>query len=316
MTTVHPDRAMEYLEFVAERHRVWERRQAGSPPPWTDDPRIAGWKYTNVFRVLDPGSQFVFTLLGDRPAPLDALVRVFLYRWTNHPDFWQWLLDETGRLPGIKDLRGGEDSALADRMVQARAEGVKVFSAAYMTNPAPREITGYDKGRMIVKVAERTFVKPFWEAFQAAESTRERVEVLAKPPRMGPFLALQMLTDLDYAGYYIDDETYIASGPGSRLGAAYLTATDRGPKPPLGSMAVLEKRTVEAIHWAHGALRREPSAPTLTLPDGRLHHPSLMDVQNTLCEYGKYRRYADRAAKRTFKPSRETLPPPVLPEHW
>lgn len=70
------DRAMEYLEFVHERHNVWERRRAGDPQPWTSDPVLAGNKFTNVFRVLDYGSQFLLKELLDPSLPSrDILAR-------------------------------------------------------------------------------------------------------------------------------------------------------------------------------------------------------------------------------------------------
>ena len=38
---INPDKALDYLDFVAERHGVWQKRQAGRPGPWTSDPIVA-----------------------------------------------------------------------------------------------------------------------------------------------------------------------------------------------------------------------------------------------------------------------------------
>ncbi len=68
-----------YLSFCRERHKIWLKRQAGDPGPWTDDPILATRKFTNVFRILDPGTQFVVQeLLPDAnpPGRADALLPV------------------------------------------------------------------------------------------------------------------------------------------------------------------------------------------------------------------------------------------------
>ena len=68
------DMWLVYRAFVIERHKIWERRQAGEPGPWTRDPILASRKFTNVFRVLDPGTQFVLTdLFPDLSLPERSL---------------------------------------------------------------------------------------------------------------------------------------------------------------------------------------------------------------------------------------------------
>src|SRR5688500_16272197 len=82
----------DFLRFVVERHHIWEQRQAGAPQPWTKDEVLATRKFTNVFRVLDPGTQFLFTDLFDPwLEPRDQLMRLFLYRHTGRVETWEWL---------------------------------------------------------------------------------------------------------------------------------------------------------------------------------------------------------------------------------
>jgi hypothetical protein len=51
-----------YRVMVVERHKIYLARQNNEPQPWTTDPVLRNRKFTNMFRVLDPGSQFVFDL--------------------------------------------------------------------------------------------------------------------------------------------------------------------------------------------------------------------------------------------------------------
>ena len=39
--------------WMTERQRIWRARQAGKPRPWTNDPILAKYSFTNVFRELD-----------------------------------------------------------------------------------------------------------------------------------------------------------------------------------------------------------------------------------------------------------------------
>lgn len=48
-----------FFVFVAKRYRAHCKRLAGSPQPWTDDPILQQYPFTNVFRVLDRVSQYV-----------------------------------------------------------------------------------------------------------------------------------------------------------------------------------------------------------------------------------------------------------------
>ena len=71
--------------FAAERHNIYLRRRRREPAPWTDDTVLAGYRFTNAFRVLDRVSQ---TLVRDviDAGPDDAedvLLRVLLYELFN-----------------------------------------------------------------------------------------------------------------------------------------------------------------------------------------------------------------------------------------
>jgi len=48
-----------YWRFAAERHRIYEQRLRGLPAPWTADPVLSAYRFTNVFRAADRVSQFL-----------------------------------------------------------------------------------------------------------------------------------------------------------------------------------------------------------------------------------------------------------------
>src|SRR5690349_21447205 len=102
---------MTYLDFVAERHRVWERRQkefSTAPVVWTDDPVLAAFKFTNVFRVLDAGSQFLLKMLNEPISFSEKVFRAFLYRYTNRPEPYVAFHMAFGRYPLRSDAENGD----------------------------------------------------------------------------------------------------------------------------------------------------------------------------------------------------------------
>lgn len=278
-----------YLAFVEERHRVWELRQLGAPQPWTTDPTLATRKFTNVFRVLDPGSQFVFELAGPDDDPADVLARLFLYRYTNEPATWRHVRDADGFYPTLDDL---EDGWVLREWQALRDAGTRVFSGAYVILPQPNRPG--DKLVQAVELAVR-WVTQHGEDFLAASSQVARYDILRREYGVGPFMAMQILTDWGYTPQCGEDreDDFVVAGPGAIKGAKALGMT----------------RPLEAIHRCHALIQLGDDVPTLA---GRI--PSLMDVQNTLCEFSKYVR---GPVARSYRPAHPgAQPDPILPDHF
>jgi len=282
---IDPDRAMEYLEFVYERHRVYERRQAGLPQSeWTDDLVLATKKFTQVFRWLDPGSQFVLTDLLPNVDRRAALYRCTLYRYTNWPDTWRWLKEQLGHYPTDAD----NQQHVLDLMRVRRDTGKQMFSGAYMIIPQPGR--SGDKVLQVVDLANR--VTSSAKEFINAKTQAERHAILCQHYGVGKFLGQQILTDYMYFyGTRHTEDEFVVEGPGSARGAKAIATG--------GS-------TVDVIEWAHTTLSKGSHTPSL---GGRT--PSKMDIQNTLCEFSKYVKGPRATLYRPAHPG--PLPEPVLP---
>lgn len=290
------DMWLRYHHFVVERHRIWERRQAGEPGPWTSNPVLRGRKFTNVFRILDPGSQFVLTDLFADVGCLDALARIVLYRHTNHPDVWRELKDYWGGYPTRSAVTDPNLRAELSMLLNGlKDNGKPVFNPAYLIYP------GHVKGaNKVDSILERVagFVSERGEEFIQANQLEHQVRLLQTFPGIGDFIGMQVATDWNYGPWGQDAEnSYILAGPGARRGAQ-LVFPNQSPE--------------DAIREAWDIWQDSPEAPDL---QGRL--PSLMDVQNTMCEFSKYARYLGQAPGRAYEPAHPgPQEPPVLPQHW
>lgn len=89
-----------FFPFVAERQAIHKRRLAGEPQPWTEDPILQQYPFTNVFRVLDRNTQFILNdVIGKGSQDLyDMFFRVALFRTFNKPETYRLLERKLGPL--------------------------------------------------------------------------------------------------------------------------------------------------------------------------------------------------------------------------
>lgn len=296
-----------YRSFVHYRHLIWEARQKGFEPPWSPPANVVlnSKKFTNVFRVLDPGSQYVVQMLQEPGLlPRDALARAILYRFTNRPETWDHLEKVYGRWPLATDMN--------DELIHHLHEtpGGKIFSGAYIIMPTPGKVG--DKVAGAVALA-RLLTHP-----ESPENVVDRVVGAATPAAayealrshygMGDFMSMQILTDWGYYSPTHDENAFVIAGPGSRRGVAHLF--DTGAK----------VSTEDVIRWVRDRWWEDLACPTVPLPGSLVRAPSLMDIQNTFCEYSKYVRYLTKDYTNPSTPYRPAhpgrQPVPLLPHHW
>lgn len=288
----------DFLRFVVERHRIWEKRQMGLPQPWTEDPILATRKFTCVFRVLDPGTQFVLNELSDPwLEERDLLMQLFLYRHTGRIDSWEWLKLYMGHYPVWDTL---EEARGAFKLWQAGKR--PVFTNAYLVYPQS-STPGTDKLDSIIDLTKRLFtpgspddVMPDWTR---AKTQAERFKVLNRNLGVGNFMAMQVLTDWSYSLSVDLEDEFLVPGPGSIKGAKALDPSAR----PLD----LVRRVVKAV-------RELPQCPRLGY-----RQPSLMDIgSNLLCEWSKYVRYREAPSQpKPYTPAHPgPQPAPTLPSYY
>lgn len=288
-----------YLNFVINRHRIWERRGTGEPQEtWTDDPILATKKFTNVYRVLDFQSQFlVQELLGmagtyDKPSPRDVFFRCFLFRYTNRHEPWVAWANEFGDYPTWDDAFLG---TLTEFWSDYRAAGNPIFGNAYKMFVGS-ENAGMSRMEWAVDLAVKATREVFTPFAQAA-SLAERLDILQTMPRCAGFMAMQIATDWGYYDPTFSENSAVILGPGARRGAQEIY-------PGLRPEATFRE--------VHKALLEHPDCPSLA---GR--PPSLMDSQNCMCEFSKYARYSRQqpAIPSLYKPKHlnQDL---YLPPHW
>jgi hypothetical protein len=307
-----------FWTFCAARDALRQAKQAG-PPPWTNDPVLANVKFTNVFRALDRGTQFVVAEVMETPASLQSRVaEQLVYRWFNNIPTHQHLRSAGAFTPGRPNIADLVYAVLKDR----RYQGEKLYTGAYIATYCPDMGTGGDKERDAALVVESLVAAAPGVAALIAEVRPQVVVVrLKRLPGIGDFLAWQMAADWTHPTL-IDGRALLRSnwalpGPGAYKGAALLGVPRRDVPAAMVALAELGPEQCAAAGV-------EP--PAITRRDGGRVHMSVVDVEHALCEMQKYvrakaggatkGRYAPSAAPRSWEPRGPTIPAYDGAEAW
>lgn len=273
-----------FWQFICERQSIWHRRFVQKlPPPWTNDPILRSERFTNIYRELDPGTQYVIKEILEKQAMKpDKIFNTMLYRLIGRAD--------THAQVGFQWLDTFNPEQLKSDLVRLRESGVPPFTAAYMVS-AYINMGSRDKIENVVRLFTLLYqdMDRFYACIEASSSAAEVYEVLRSAHGFGNFLAYQVLVDLLYPlkiyegapllPYSHDD--WSSPGPGARRGIAMLLRED------------VRIDFLEVMRWLHCNQRTEFNRlgldfPFLTNELGEAQDISLANIQNCLCEFHKY----------------------------
>ena len=300
-----------YWHFASERQAVYYRRLRGLPPPWTDDPIIAGHRFTNAFRAADRESQFLIrhVIADDAWKPADAFFRIVLFRLFNKEATWR-LMEQQFHLVMDEFNPDMLDAFLTEKI----SSGTRLFSAAYIMPSRGRGLTARRKHTNLLAVLQRMLDDEVPErVFEL--SACNAFKLLRSYPMFGNFLAYQYLTDLGYCQLAeFEEADFVMPGPGARDGL----------KKCFSDFGGLDER--QLIRWVYEnqvELAREAGVEPPTLFGRPLQ---LIDCQNLFCEVDKYARVAHPEVlghsgrsriKQKYKASLfRKLPVPTYPQRW
>jgi len=301
-----------YWRFAAERQAIYVRRMADPVGPWTADPILSTYRFTNTYRVSDRVSQFLIREVQyreDRPQePREIFFRTLLFKIFNRIDTWRSLERELGPLTWA----GIDLDAVAGVLDTLMAKGERLYSAAYIM-PAPA-LGHARKHANHLALIKRMLDERVPERVRQAPDLRSVFDTLLGYPGLGPFLAFQYTIDLNYSALLDHDEAdFVVAGPGALDGIAKCFADTGGRTPE------------EVIHWACERQERAFANAGLTFHTlfGRRLQP--IDCQNLFCEISKYARVAHpdvkgrsgrTRIKQGYRRAPDPLPPPLFPPRW
>lgn len=266
-----------YWRFAAERQRIFFRQMNGEAPPWTDDPTLRQYKFTNAYRASDRVSQYLIQHViyeGDQSLE-ETFFRTLLFKFFNKVGTWELLTRAFGFLSST-DYSVKHYSSVLEK---ALTKGIPIYSAAYIMPSGGRSLIGERKHCMHLKLLERMMRDRLPSRLTDARSMKTAFELLRSYPTIGDFLAYQYVTDLNYSSLLNYSEMeFVVPGPGARDGI-------RKCFEDLGGLNGTE--IIKVI-----ADRQESEFDRLGLRFQTLwgRRLQLIDCQNLFCEVDKYAR--------------------------
>jgi len=270
-----------YWRFAAERQEVFFRRARAEAGPWTTNPVLMTYKFTNAYRASDRVSQYLIRHViyrADLPSsPREVFFRILLFKLFNKIETWELLERSFGPIT-FEDYRFSRvDKVLAGAM----SDGRRIYSAAYIMPPGSRSFGKPAKHQNHLLLLERMMEDRLPEQLAQTRTMQEGFEKLRSYPTIGDFLAYQFITDINYSEITdFNEMDFVVPGPGARDGLRKCFTDPGGLNEPelIRLMADLQEPEFERLGLDFKSLW------------GR--RLQLIDCQNLFCEVDKYARVA------------------------
>ncbi|MGX1360659.1 putative DNA base hypermodification protein [Bradyrhizobium elkanii] len=301
-----------YWRFAAERQAIYFRRMTDPTGPWTNDPILATFRFTNAYRASDRVSQYLIREVQYNPdrssRPSEVFFRTILFKLFNRIETWEELERHLGPL----SWESADLDKIAKALDRMMDRGRTLYSAAYIM---PSPAFGHKrKHANHLALLARMMDERLPDRIRQVPTLQDVYKLLINYPGIGPFLAFQYAIDLNYASFLTHDESeFVVAGPGAADGIAKCFVGTGG------------RNAQEVIFWVcerQEEFFRDIGIKFQTLFGRRLQP---IDCQNLFCEISKYARvkYPDvrglsgrTRIKQLYRQAPEPLPRPMFPPRW
>jgi len=297
-----PERIAEWAYWIIEREAMRKRKAANKDPTRTvfsPDPILAGTRWCNVRRMDDKVSIWLMknwypdpAIAHEMPAP-QLMAAALMARMINRTE-------TLAHITGGNPFSGWKYERVLKRMYEVKESGTPVFTNAYIINGA----SGGPKIEQVLKAIDKCVrTRPFH--YLDSSSMQKTAKHLHALPGIGGFMAGQVVADLRWVFRPDDDDCWLdrmvwaPPGPGSSRGMKYLLGLS-SPNDMAGRGSDLtERQFLQFLPTLIFIARKHPEVGKVFRALGLEAH----DIQNTLCELGKYIRVKNGGhAKNSYPP--------------
>jgi hypothetical protein len=295
--------------WVKERDAIHTARREGKPSPLTNDPILARWRFTNIYRELDRESQACIRIANSGTSIEsfeEQFLRTMTFKTFSLDSTWQLLiagLNEEPRLDNFDLNRYCSILSTSTTSIYSNA-----YYGAYPQDDSEWEAIGLPREKSAEKFHLRVVQMMLEQGTPAkagaAKSLDEIAALLQEFPRIGD-LGGQFALDLNYGPHLrLPVDNFVIAGSGAQTGV------DR-------CFAAHGKRYDEVIRL----VRRYQDECCLAavgseVPRLQGRVPAAMTVQNWFCEISKYLRGYSKNTYSVPAGTIKPLPKPVLPPWW
>jgi hypothetical protein len=286
------DPVEQFVAFIEERENIRVRRSKGYPWPWTYEPILQQYRFTNIHREDDATSRHYQKSIRDRYGEDEQVFPgTLLYRWFNRISTCDSFFNEpnfTNKSIFELYIGSGDYDILLTRLNQIPTPHV---TGAYLIPSPP----GYTKGEGVLLNFHNwchRYWRDIWKEWTLNPPTLQEMYNSIIGHGLGTFMTAQIVADLKYLPTFrkaSDWWTFAAPGPGSKKGLNFVIGADMDS------------------HWTLNAWRETLNElnerVTPMLEDAGIDKLHNQDLQNCLCEFSKFTKVARGLGRprQTFK---------------
>lgn len=275
-TLFQQDKVESFYNWINERHKIYQKRLQGYPAPWTNDPILQKYKFTNPFRENDRVTIWMrdnWTKPNDNRSAGEILFNCCLFRMIGTIEFAEehgWVHDKWNPEKTKKIIE--------DRLAKKQ----RTFTGAYIiTNQ------GISAPKKDVVVDE--FLVPIWKDKEIiAEKTKLNKSLQKTHEKLGEykgwggggFMAYEVVSDLNYTSVLntaTDRYTWANAGPGAIRGINRIEGATlkRSMKPEISNEKMQKILNLKYVYTAEHI---------------EVNSVDMRTIEHSLCEWDKYER--------------------------
>jgi len=268
-----------YWKFAFLRQEIFFNRFEGKPYPWTEDPILNKFKFTNAYRATDRVSQYLIRNViykeGLPNSPREVLFRILLFKLFNKIETWELLNAQLGT-PTYEDYQFEKYQKVLDVAMLA---GKRIYSAAYIM-ASGSSYFGYErKHANHLKLIEKIISESTHERLMSTKTMQQAFEIIKSYPSLGDFLAYQLLIDINYSEILnFSESEFVVPGPGAKGGISKCFSDTGGLSESEIIKLMTDRQDIEFERLG------------LKFRDLWGRKLQLIDCQNIFCEVDKYAR--------------------------
>lgn len=298
----------EFVKMIKDRYRIHKRKDVMKlPKPWTKNPIMQQYKFTNVRREHDRQSKYLIDNIVNNPKLTleDKIVNCFMFRaWNNWDTFRDFRLPADAQTlynPSHKESirpiykRLSEDSS--DRLWWSSAYNQGGFKMVW-GYPDGTARSLYERAGATRHHEQDIPLRPFHIApylnkhhivdkILVCECQRDVFEVIKTVPGYADFMAYQVFVDLTYIPEFpFSENEFTVAGPGCKRGIDLLFA-DKNGLTYEECLFWLRDNWNTLVEFFH--IKWDPDKLFSDLPkyDRKMN---VMSLENCFCEFSKYMR--------------------------
>lgn len=207
-----------YWRFSAMRQKIYFSRINSQPSPWTDDPILQEYKFTNAYRASDRVSQYLIrnVIYSKKWSLKDTVFRILIFKIFNKIETWE-LLEHTF---GNVELSTFDIDKFDACLQNARSAGIAIYSAAYIIPSGSRKKHGViSKHRFHLNLLQHLINEKYHTSLASQKSLEGVFLKLSSVESFGSFLAYQYTIDLNYSPWFdFSENDFVVPGPGAKDG--------------------------------------------------------------------------------------------------